>query len=103
MLQNSCGVEDKVRFAVECGSERKKGIHIRNWKADKPMDVSVAVEPVMLNDTEAGEYWGVIGKEGIKLGYGTAVLNLSATYDLEWRGRKHVEVPVRDTVGVKGK
>lgn len=46
-----------MRFAVECGSERKKGIHIRNWKADKPMDVSVAVEPVMLNDTEAGEYW----------------------------------------------
>lgn len=63
LLQHSCGVEDKVRFAVECGSERKKGIHIRNWKADKPMDVSVAVEPVMLNDTEAGKYQG-----GTKLG-----------------------------------
>lgn len=56
LLQQAGGVEDKVRFAVECGSERKKGIHIRNWKADKPMDVSVAVEPVMLNDTEAGEW-----------------------------------------------
>lgn len=53
LMQHSSGVEDKVRFAVECGSERKKGIHIRNWKADKPMDVSVAVEPVMLNDSEA--------------------------------------------------
>ncbi|XP_045114338.1 tripeptidyl-peptidase 2-like isoform X1 [Portunus trituberculatus] len=53
LIQQAGGVEDKVRFAVECGSERKKGIHIRNWKADKPMDVSVAVEPVMLNDTEA--------------------------------------------------
>ncbi|KAG0716947.1 Tripeptidyl-peptidase 2 [Chionoecetes opilio] len=53
LIQQTGGVEDKVRFAVECGSERKKGIHIRNWKADKPVDVSVAVEPVMLNDMEA--------------------------------------------------
>lgn len=73
-MQHSSGVEDKVRFAVECGSERKKGIHIRNWKADKPMDVSVAVEPVMLNDTEAGEYWGHVGNRDTKLGCGTAIL-----------------------------
>lgn len=55
LLQHSSGVENKIRFVVECGSDRRKGIHIRNWKADKPIDVSVMVEPVMMNDTEAGE------------------------------------------------
>lgn len=60
LLQHSGGVEDKVRFAVECGGggaggERRKGIHLRNWKADKPIDTSVVVEPIILNDSEAGE------------------------------------------------
>ncbi|KAK4306052.1 hypothetical protein Pmani_022096 [Petrolisthes manimaculis] len=57
LLQHSGGVEDKVRFAVECGGgtggERRKGIHLRNWKADKPIDTSVIVEPIILNDSEA--------------------------------------------------
>lgn len=55
LLQHSNGIEDKVRFVVECGSDRRKGIHIRNWKADKPIDVSIMVEPVLLNDMEAGK------------------------------------------------
>ncbi|KAK8720628.1 hypothetical protein OTU49_013196 [Cherax quadricarinatus] len=53
LLEHSNGVEDKVRFTVECGSDRRKGIHIRNWKADKPIDMSIMVEPVMLNETQA--------------------------------------------------
>lgn len=54
MLQHCNSIEDKVRFMVECGSERKKGIHLRNWLADKPVDMSVTVEPVLLDDTRAG-------------------------------------------------
>ncbi|XP_045597102.1 tripeptidyl-peptidase 2 isoform X2 [Procambarus clarkii] len=53
LLEHSNGVEDKVRFTVECGNDRRKGIHIRNWKADKPIDMAVMVEPVMLNDMQA--------------------------------------------------
>ncbi|XP_066956231.1 tripeptidyl-peptidase 2 isoform X3 [Macrobrachium rosenbergii] len=53
LIQYSGGVEDKVHFAVECGSERTKGIHLRNWPALKPVDVSVTVEPKLLNDTKA--------------------------------------------------
>ncbi|CAL4069880.1 unnamed protein product [Meganyctiphanes norvegica] len=53
LIQHSGGVEDKVRFVVECGAERSKGIHLRNWMADKPVDVSVMVEPVILDDTRA--------------------------------------------------
>ncbi|XP_068214350.1 tripeptidyl-peptidase 2 [Palaemon carinicauda] len=53
LIQHSNGVEDKIRFAVECGSERTKGIHLRNWPALKPVDVSVTVEPKLLNDTKA--------------------------------------------------
>ncbi|XP_042212595.1 tripeptidyl-peptidase 2-like isoform X1 [Homarus americanus] len=53
LLEHSNGVEDTVRFMVECGSDRRKGIHLRNWKADKPIDMSVVVEPIMLNDTQA--------------------------------------------------
>ncbi|XP_071534647.1 tripeptidyl-peptidase 2 isoform X2 [Panulirus ornatus] len=53
LLQHSNGIEDRVRFVVECGNDRRKGIHIRNWKADKPIDMPVMVEPVMLNDMEA--------------------------------------------------
>ncbi|XP_042890415.1 tripeptidyl-peptidase 2-like isoform X3 [Penaeus japonicus] len=55
ILQHCNSIEDKVRFTVECGSERKKGIHLRNWLADKPVDMSVTVEPVLLDDTRAAD------------------------------------------------
>ena len=54
LIQNSGDVVDNIRFAVECGNERNKGIHLRNWNADKPVDVSVTVEPFVLNDSRAG-------------------------------------------------
>ncbi|KAB7497558.1 Tripeptidyl-peptidase 2 [Armadillidium nasatum] len=45
--------ESKFRFKLECGKEHGKGIHIRNWVADKPIDVSVSVEPVIFDETRA--------------------------------------------------
>ncbi|KAL7634240.1 UNVERIFIED_CONTAM: hypothetical protein RMT77_015570 [Armadillidium vulgare] len=45
--------ESNFRFKLECGKEHGKGIHIRNWLADKPIDVSVSVEPVIFDETRA--------------------------------------------------
>ncbi|XP_076034964.1 tripeptidyl-peptidase II isoform X2 [Oratosquilla oratoria] len=53
LTQQADCLEDKIRFVVECGGMRSKGIHIRNWLADGPRDVPVTVEPTMLDEAHA--------------------------------------------------
>ena len=53
-MQHVGGMEEQVRFVVECGLEKKKGIHLRNWAACKPVARTVNLEPFMLDEARAG-------------------------------------------------
>ena len=49
-------MEHKVQIAVDCGGrERKKGIQLRNWKGNYVSETTVTIEPMLLDDTNAGE------------------------------------------------
>lgn len=46
--------ERDVRFAINCGVNTSKGIHIRTGVIARPKDYAVTVEPVFINSENIG-------------------------------------------------
>jgi len=46
--------ERDIRFAVNCGVNNSKGIHMRTGIIDRPKDFAVTVEPVFINSENIG-------------------------------------------------
>ena len=57
--------ENNMRILVECGGRGLKGIYLRNWKAEKAVDIPITVEPVQFNEARAGGL-------GCRMGWGVA-------------------------------
>lgn len=49
-------MESYVKFIISCGSEKKKGIHIRNAIENRVSFHYVTVEPVFLNHEYVGKF-----------------------------------------------
>lgn len=48
-------IDSYVKFIVTCGTDGKKGIHIRNASENKSIDYTVTVEPVFLKNKDVGK------------------------------------------------
>ncbi|KAH0553976.1 tripeptidyl-peptidase 2 isoform X2 [Cotesia glomerata] len=51
LVANCKAIECDVRFAINCGVNNSKGIHLRSGVIDRPKDCAITVEPIFL-DTE---------------------------------------------------
>ncbi|XP_043288637.1 tripeptidyl-peptidase 2 isoform X2 [Venturia canescens] len=51
LVEYSDAIERDVRFAISCGVNASKGIHLRSGVIDRPKDCTITIEPVFL-DTE---------------------------------------------------
>lgn len=49
--------ENQMRFAITCGGNGNKGIHMRNGQLTKPEEFNVTVEPLMFNEKYAGNFF----------------------------------------------
>lgn len=54
-LVSCCDAPERdVRFAVNCGVNNSKGIHMRTGVIDRPKDYAITVEPVFINSENIG-------------------------------------------------
>lgn len=53
-------MESYVKFIISCGTEREKGIHIRNAIENKISYHFVSVEPVFLNNESIGKFLNLL-------------------------------------------
>ncbi|XP_034947596.1 tripeptidyl-peptidase 2 isoform X1 [Chelonus insularis] len=49
LVANCQAVERDVRFAINCGVNNSKGIHLRSGVIDRPKDCAVTIEPIFLD------------------------------------------------------
>lgn len=58
LLVTYCDAPERdVRFAINCGVNNSKGIHIRTGVIDRPKDCAITVEPVFLDTENIGLYF----------------------------------------------
>jgi len=54
-LYSYCDAPERdVRFAINCGVNNSKGIHMRTGVIDRPKDYAITVEPVFINSENIG-------------------------------------------------
>jgi tripeptidyl-peptidase-2 len=48
--------ERDVRFAINCGANNAKGIHLRTGVIDRPRDYAITVEPIFMDTDNIGNF-----------------------------------------------
>lgn len=57
LVEYSDASERDVRFAISCGVNASKGIHLRSGVIDRPKDCTITIEPVFLDTENTGQFF----------------------------------------------